>query len=67
MHCRGKMNKNVAPFHLDRKGYHLTFDEIPAWLCNQCGEVYFEETEVDTIQNILRAIEEQAGKMANVA
>jgi YgiT-type zinc finger domain-containing protein len=33
MHCKGKMIKGVAPFHIDRKGYHLTVDTVPAWVC----------------------------------
>ena len=34
-----------APFHADRNGYHLVFDTVPAWVCDQFGEAYFEERE----------------------
>lgn len=67
MYCSGIMKKSTAPFHVDRKGYHLTLDDIPAWLCSQCGEVYFEESAVDSIQNILMSIDTQAQTMAKVA
>jgi hypothetical protein len=30
----------------------------------QCGEVYFEESEVDAIQEVIRAIDKQAEKLA---
>jgi YgiT-type zinc finger domain-containing protein len=58
------MERGTAPFHIDRKGYHLVLDKIPAWVCNQCGEVYFDETEVDSIQAMLKAVDEQVEKIA---
>jgi YgiT-type zinc finger domain-containing protein len=58
------MERGTAPFHVDRKGYHLVLDKIPAWVCNQCGEVYFDENEVDSIQAMLRAVDEQVEKIA---
>jgi YgiT-type zinc finger domain-containing protein len=64
MYCQGKMERGVAPFHIDRKGYHLQLDKIPAWVCSQCGEVYFGEEEVDSIQLVIRAVDEQLKKLA---
>ena len=59
IHCRGKMKKGVAPLHIDRKGCHLTLNNVPAWVCEQCVEVYFEEKEVDYIQDLVRSIEDK--------
>lgn len=53
------MQKGVVPFHIDRKGIHVSLDEVPAWVCSQCGESYFEENEVDWIQALVQAVEEQ--------
>lgn len=64
MYCQGRMERGTAPFHIDRKDYHLLFDRVPAWVCSQCGEVYFEETEVDSIQAAVRAVDEQVEKLA---
>ena len=64
MYCQGRMERGTAPFHIDRNGYHLLFDKIPAWVCSQCGEVYFEEVEVDSIQAVIRAVDEQVEKLA---
>jgi YgiT-type zinc finger domain-containing protein len=63
MHCRGEMTKGSAPFHIDRREYHLTLDAVPAWVCRQCGEVYFDEPEVDSIQEIIQAVEDRAKKL----
>ena len=67
LHCQGKMERAAAPFHIDRKGIHLSLDSVPAWVCKQCGEPFFEETEVNSIQAILRTIDEQALKLAQSA
>ncbi len=64
MHCLGEMEKTTAPFHIDKKGVHLSLDDIPAWVCKQCGEPYFEDTEVDTIQAIIKTVDQQANKLA---
>jgi YgiT-type zinc finger domain-containing protein len=67
IHCQGKMDKGYAPFHIDRKGYHLTLDEVPAWICQQCGEVYFDESEVDSIQEIIRTLGDRTSRLTAVA
>ena len=64
IHCKGSMVKKTIPFQADRKGYHLTFDSIPAWVCEQCGEPYFEEKEVNAIQNALKSLDKQARRIA---
>ena len=59
VHCKGQMVRALSPFSLDRKGYHISWDAIPAWVCTQCGEPYFEEREVNAIQKAIRSLDEQ--------
>ena len=67
IHCQGQMKRATTPFHVDRKGCHLVLDSVPAWVCQQCGEAYFEEKEVDAIQDLIRSIEERAQALAMTA
>ena len=67
MYCQGEMARGTAPFHIDRKDVHVRLDSVPAWVCTQCGEVYFEEAEVNAVQDIIRAVDEQTGKLARTA
>lgn len=60
IHCQGTMKKGTAPFHIDRKGLHLTLDNVPAWICSQCGEAYFEEAEVTAVQELIAAIDQKS-------
>lgn len=67
MHWRGNMTGSSAPLHINRKGYHLSLDAVPAWVCSQCGEPYFEEREVETIQGLLLQLDEQTSTLAPAA
>ena len=64
LHCQGEMRRGTTPFHVDRKGCHLLLDAVPAWICGQCGEAYFEETEVDAIEDLAESIERTAQALA---
>jgi YgiT-type zinc finger domain-containing protein len=66
IHCQGAMQRRAAPFHVDRKGYHLVLDAVPAWVCSQCGESYFEEAEVESIQEEKQGLDTQAEKLAAI-
>ena len=67
MHCEGRMKRAAAPFYIDRKGYHLSLDAVPAWVCAQCGEPYFEEHEVRTIRRLLSQLDRRTAGLASVA
>ncbi len=41
--------------------------DVPAWFCQQCGEAYFEESEVESIQTALQKLDEQTEKLAIAA
>lgn len=59
IHCQGEMKKGFTPLHIDRKGVHITIEKVPAWVCEQCGEPFFEEDEVDSIQDMLNSLEKK--------
>lgn len=57
--CKGEMEKTSVSYTVDRKGYHLFIEKIPAYVCSQCGERYFEEKETKAIQSMIKALEEK--------
>ena len=67
IHCQGEMRKGTTPLHVDRKGCHVLLDSVPASVCQQCGEVYFEENEVDTIQDLINSVEQKAHALTATA
>ncbi|MDE2060023.1 MAG: YgiT-type zinc finger protein [candidate division NC10 bacterium] len=67
IYCQGEMKVGAAPFHVDRKGYHLLLDAMPAYVCFQCGEAYFESSTVDLIQEAIRRLDDQTARLAKSA
>ena len=67
MHCGGELVRGTVPFHVDRRGVHVTINDVPAWVCQQCGESMFQAPEMDYVQNIVRAVENEAEKSAREA
>ncbi len=60
VHCQGVMKRGTAPLHIDRNGCHLALDRVPAWVCEQCGEAYFDEREVAAIQELIASVDEKS-------
>ena len=58
LHCKGSMKRATVPFSLDRKGYHVHWESVPAWVCTQCGEPYFESREVAIMQRAAKSLDE---------
>jgi YgiT-type zinc finger domain-containing protein len=56
-HCKGQLRRTTVPFEVSRNGYHVRCDALPAWVCEQCGEGYFEPSEVARVQRALQALE----------
>ncbi|NJK76329.1 MAG: YgiT-type zinc finger protein [Richelia sp. CSU_2_1] len=61
--CRNKMRRGTAPFTIDRNGYRVSWDNIPAWVCDRCGEVLFESREVDLIQEALVGLDRETATL----
>lgn len=64
LHCKGKMEKGVAPFSTNRNGYHISWDAVPAWVCTQCGEPYFEAEQINHIQSALSQVDLETGNLS---
>ena len=61
-YCKGTMVRGKTNYAFSKHGYHLLVDEVPAWICQQCGEVYFEEEEVDAIQDLIKTLDSKIVK-----
>ena len=57
LYCRGNLVRSQASYTASRKGYHLIMDDLPAWVCEQCGEPLFSEEAVNAIQEMLREVD----------
>ncbi len=64
--CKGTMQKGATVYNINRHGYHFVIDQVPAWVCNQCGEAYFEEEEVGKIQDIIQNVDVKVDSLVHV-
>jgi YgiT-type zinc finger domain-containing protein len=67
IHCKGRMQRGVAAFSIDRNGYHVHWDAIPAWVCTHCGEPLFEAREASLIQQALVALDRESQKLVTAS
>ena len=60
--CQGPVQKSTAPVTVARKGYRLSWRDVPAWVCTRCGAAYFEPAEVTKVRTALDGL----GRSQNV-
>jgi YgiT-type zinc finger domain-containing protein len=63
LHCKGRLVRSKDPSSIDRKGYHVVWEAVPAWICTQCGEPLFEAPKVESIQRALVALERESAAL----
>ena len=67
LYCGGKMERSRSSYTVNRKGYHLFIEEVPVYICAQCGEKYYEEEQVEAIQRLIRKVEAEIDKVRDYA
>lgn len=60
LRCQGPVERGSAPVHVERNGYRMAWENVPAWVCSRCELAYFEPDEVETIRNAVRAMQSLA-------
>ena len=56
-YCKGDMKPGKVSHFVKRQGYQLIIDEIPAFVCEQCGEHLFGNHSVDLIQEMTQELD----------
>lgn len=57
------MRRGTAPFTVDQNGYRISWNNVPAWVCDQCGEAMFETREVDLLQGALARLDRETATL----
>jgi len=61
----GEIKNSKTTYALNKMGYHISID-VPALICTNCNEIYFEDETVDLIQNKLKNLESRINKLGEV-
>jgi len=51
--CKGKMKKGLVNYSVDCKSQFLLIKDVPALICDQCGESFFDDEVYDKIEKIV--------------
>lgn len=62
-YCKGQMKKGKTSYVVNRKGYHLVLDEVPASICEQCGEPFFEADGVALVQAMIKDLDRNSERL----
>jgi len=62
LRCQGPVERGTAPVRVERDGYRLAWEQVPAWVCSRCELAYFEPREVEAVRRALQALGPTAGK-----
>jgi YgiT-type zinc finger domain-containing protein len=60
----GKIKKSKTTYDLNKSGYQISID-VPALICAQCNEIYFEDETVDHIQNLVMNLDGRINKLTD--
>jgi YgiT-type zinc finger domain-containing protein len=60
----GETKAETATFTVDRDGHTYVLREVPAQVCQQCGEPYFD---VDVTRQVLTQVDQASRSGADVA
>ena len=60
LRCQGPVERGSAPVRVERNGYRMAWENVPAWVCVRCELAYFEPGEVETIRNAMHAMQSLA-------
>jgi len=50
------VERGTSPVRVERDGYKMAWEQVPAWICKRCELAYFEPSEVETIRRALQAM-----------
>ncbi len=55
--CQGELRAGKTSYTVNRYGYHLIIDDVPALVCEQCQEPLFTEQAVRLVQQMIRTLD----------
>ncbi len=56
LRCQGPIERGAAPVTVERNGYRIAWESVPAWVCTRCELPYFEPREVERVRSAIGAL-----------
>jgi len=55
--CRGRVEKQLTTYTQWFEGRLIVVENVPAWVCTQCGETYYDPDVVERLQSVIWSAE----------
>lgn len=66
-HCHGSLQAGKISYTVNRNGYHLIIDDVPAFICEQCQEPMFTEEAVRLVQQMIHALDARRKELGAIS
>ncbi|MCB0230032.1 MAG: YgiT-type zinc finger protein [Anaerolineae bacterium] len=63
LNCQGELKPGKTSYTINRNGYHLIIDDVPALVCEQCQEPLFTEEAVQLVQQMIRSLDARRAEL----
>jgi hypothetical protein len=50
LYCQAPVERGTAEVRLNRNGYQLSWQSVPAWVCTRCEQPYFEPQDLEMVR-----------------
>ena len=50
LYCQAPVERGTAEVRLNRNGYQLSWQSVPAWVCTRCDQPYFEPQDLEMVR-----------------
>ena len=64
--CQGELKPGKTSYTINRNGYHLIIDDVPALVCEQCQEPLFTEDAVRLVQQMIRTLDVRRQELSTI-
>jgi YgiT-type zinc finger domain-containing protein len=56
LYCQAPVERRTTEVHLQRNGYKLAWQNLPAWVCSRCDQAYYEPREVEMVRQAVGSL-----------
>ena len=64
--CKGKSEKKLVNYFLDLHHMMMIIKDVPADVCTQCGERYFDDEVMENLEKIVNSLKELSTEISIV-
>lgn len=65
--CSNQLQRRPSVHTISRSRYHLVLYELPMWMCHECGETLYTESQVDALTDLIYETERKVMALLEVS